>query len=76
VVKEDEQRGITVVRIGFGISSQSVVRGMSAKNLTDWADIHFRIDLITKVGSDVSSKRLSGIHNRKPNLLNGYLQMF
>jgi hypothetical protein len=34
--------------VAFNVKSESVRTGLSAKVLNEWADIHFRIDVILK----------------------------
>ena len=48
MTKPNEQRGRTVIRVAFNVLDESIRSRLSAKLLSDWADIHFKIDVILK----------------------------
>jgi hypothetical protein len=48
VTRPNEQKGRTVIRVAFNVATELIREGLNAKNLQDWADIHFRIDAIVK----------------------------
>jgi hypothetical protein len=37
--------------VAFNTTNETIKAGLNAKNLTDWADIHFKIHAIVKLKS-------------------------